>query len=540
MTTPSSIVIRYNGVDITTSVLFSTASFEMNAGAIPGTFSFTVTDPNRTMDFVTGKEVTLTVDGQKLFGGILLQVTRRYAFPVVDTSVIANVQERMWDLSGADYNIWFDKLVLRNTSNYLRAIRVDKAYDGHIISQHLPDYLDYPSGMNFTDEVDNVAMLGLNKQEKFAFPTQGTKWRDVMEDMRARSGATYYIDANKKLHWHPVGKTLNSWGLTDVPGMPDMVSCRDVVVSQDGSQMVTDALVWTGNQIYADNDSYQSDGAGLYFYRFPDPPASRQVVEGVEIWKAPEEQKAIDKQAQYGRWQYAEHNFGEGNSPEKGARRALYIVNGPAGAIYGIEGGLGQPLWDIQATWFGHHVPGGAHIPAGYLVNLIFYGLGTSGANPLVQCLPMRFCSISFPTIPESPTGMETYVQFSGRFSVSYSDHRRLWKMIKQGREAIEATLGAYSASTRYSNLDADAGGTPSYGAFLKLDMSPVGGSSTVYTADSPYIAGTVRVFVNGLLQRPGREYSESSPETGQITFYSALLPTDTVFIEARSAGDQV
>lgn len=538
----SSITIRYDGTDITDDVLFESASFEQNTGAMPGGFSFTVKDMDRTKSFTVGKEVTLTLDGSKLYGGIVLQVERLYAFPVVDTSVIAEVDARQWRLVGSDYNIWLDKLVLHNPANYLEAIKVNKNYDGVIIRNHLGDYLDLPSGFDITSEVDNVAMLGLNKMEKFAFPTQGATWRMVMEDMAMRSGATYFIDADKRLHWHPVGKIKHPWGLTDRPGAAGLIGCRDVTATQDGSQMVTDALVWTGNQIYADSEAFEPDGGGLFFYRFPDPPANTRTVEGVEVWTKADEQRAIDAQERWGRWQYSEQNFGEGNSPEKGARRAHYIVNGPSGAIYGIEGGLGQPLWDIQATWFGHDVPGQNHIHAGYLVNLILYGLGTQ-ANPLVQLLPMRFCTVTFPTIPENPVGEQTYVQFTGRFGLSYSDHRRLWSAIKMGKtKSIQNYSSSNAVVSSYTQQNADDPSVsvigPTHGSFAKLTAIPTTPAMTTYTVTHAYIASTTRVWMNGLLQRPGIEYEEVDPDAGIIEFYEERLPTDEVFIEFRAAGD--
>jgi hypothetical protein len=216
MVSPSSITIRYDGVDITTDVLFSSASFEQNTGAVPGAFSFRVKDMNRTHDFSVGKEITLTLDGHKLFGGIVLIVNRLFAFPVVDTGSLAGVQERMWEISGSDYNIWFDKLVVRNPADYLHTIKVPEAMDGDIIRTWFDNYFDLPAGMNITTHVQNIEMM-VGNGGYWTFPTQGTKWRDVMEDMRRWSGATYFIDADKNLHWHPVGNIKMSWGLTDMP-----------------------------------------------------------------------------------------------------------------------------------------------------------------------------------------------------------------------------------------------------------------------------------------------------------------------------------
>lgn len=57
-------------------------------------------------------------------------------------------------------------------------------------------------------------------------------------------------------------------------------------------------------------------------------------------------------------------------------------------------------------------------------------------------------------------------------------------------------------------------------------------GSRTVFTI-VPYIAGTTIVYLDGLIQRPTTDYSESSPGTGAVTFTSAPLSTDNVVIVA-------
>jgi hypothetical protein len=327
-----------------------------------------------------------------------------------------------------------------------------------------------------------------------------------------------------------------------------MIGCREVNVTQDGAGMVTDALVWSGNQIYADSDSYQADGGGLFFNRYPDPPANSYSVEGEVVWEKWEEQRDINNQDKWGRWQYAEQIFGEGGSNEYGAVRAYTLVGGPGGveAVSGINGGLGQPLWDVNATWFGHDVPSQNHIKAGYFVNLIFWALGKND-KPLVQFLPARHITITFPQIPENPVGNETYVMFRGRFGISYSDHRKLWRMLKIGRRKISTWATANAVASRYSEVedaenDSSSGSTsstgPAHGAFGQLSAEEIGVTDTTYATGHAYIPGTLRVYLNGLYQRPGIEYAESDPATGEIEFYSPLFDTDEVFIEFRAAGD--
>lgn len=47
-------------------------------------------------------------------------------------------------------------------------------------------------------------------------------------------------------------------------------------------------------------------------------------------------------------------------------------------------------------------------------------------------------------------------------------------------------------------------------------------GSITAFTVSEAYTPGTTMVFLDGLLQERGVDYTESSPEDGEITFTSA------------------
>jgi len=545
MPTRSSITITYDGNDITDKVIYESASFDMNANATPGRFSFRVKDTDRTASFQAGKVVELTIDGQKMFGGYVWLVKRLFAFPVVDTTAVAGVEERIWEIQGSDYNILFDKLVINDASAPVSIISVAKGWDDQIIARMAP-YFDVPAGFDWTSRVQRIAELGIDDDSaNFKLPTQGTKFREVMEGLRTRSAATYYIDADMNLVWTAVGQTEHSWGLTDKGGVTGYIGCRDVSVTQDGSSMVTDALIWVGNEIYADSETAQPEGGGMFFYRFPDPPANDLTVEGKDIWTKAEEQKGIDKLANWGRWQLSEHNFGQGNSKEKGARRAKQIVLGPSGTARGVDGGLGQPLWEVSATWFAHDVPGGDHIPAGYMVNLIFYALGSSLTNPLVLFLPMRHAVITFPTIPENPTGEETYVQFVGQFGIQYSDHRKVWAFMKKGRRDTRRNLpdvvATETATSRVSDFDlVTADGTPVdpdpiYFSVLKLTAEKL--TASTYTLNTTYIVGTTDVYVNGLQYALNVNYTESDPDAGEIQFTFDLLDTDKVYVEARAAG---
>lgn len=410
----STIQITVDGVDVTNDVIFSSARFESQANALPGTFRFTVRDTNGTHSFTTGTEVYLYVDGVKYYGGILLRIGRQFAFPAVDTTDLTSVTARQWVLEGADFNIWFDKRVIRDPTDYLSAIfTAGRHYDGVLIRDHLASYIDVPPGVTIGSEVENLAKFGkanvVDGAVEYAWVTQGSPWRKQMDEFAARTGAAYYLDADKALHYHGLETLGNTWTFVDkgADGV-HRVPCREIQASEDGSQIVTDALVWGGLAVSEEL---------LFFSRYPDPPADDNA-----------EQVAINAQTNRGLWQKSELRFDEGNDQESLDERAKYIVMGPPGTSGGEEAGVRFPLWRVSLTWFAHDVPrpGGVpvHLRPGYVSNMNFYTLGESATKPLILYLPLRSTSITFPQIEGN---REAWVQFRGEFALSYGDSRHLW-----------------------------------------------------------------------------------------------------------------
>jgi hypothetical protein len=142
----STIEITYDGVDISTSVIFASASFESQLGAVPGAFEFTVKDLGQTHSFIAGKEVTMSVDGTRYFGGFVTQVIHQLAFPVDDTVTggPGAVKTREFVLRGVDWNILFDKRVCYNKADppSPHAVFAATVSDVDILTAFFADYID--------------------------------------------------------------------------------------------------------------------------------------------------------------------------------------------------------------------------------------------------------------------------------------------------------------------------------------------------------------------------------------------------------------
>lgn len=506
----SIVVIRVDGTDITDRILFGSASFESQMAAIPGTFQLTVKDDDQTLVFTTGDEITLDIDGTRVFGGYVTQVSQKFAFPVVDSSNASNVTARQWSLRGVDYNILFDKRTLRNTSDYYHHLGTFSAGSmaGALIRDSLTTFLDIPSGFDLTTEVDDVVTP--NPDSVGAWLEQGSTWRKQMEDF-ARWGAVYYLNAQKKLIFKAVEESEAKWQISDKPNLYPIPSgygykptygFREGEFTDDGTLIVNDALVWGGSEW----------SNGIVFAR-------RQDATSI---------------ATRGRWQHAETHFGQLKSQAQVDNRANVIVDGTVSGTSGpLTRGLTSPQATARVTWFNHKVPtdpnaGGAksHLRPGDVVTFILYTLGADVAHPRIMNLPLRSVRISFPGL--DPDG-NAYVQFEGYFGLQISDPWWLWKYLRDisgaTRQSIIATTDGTDGSVAYGTL----------GAFTPTPAPD--GVTTTFTIPFGYISGTSEVYKNGLRYFSPANYTESDPAGGEIAMAVAPVSGDQLYIVARLLG---
>lgn len=518
----SVVEIRYDGTDITNKVLYRTARFESQMAAVPGTFEFTVKDTAQTLAFVSGKEITIDLDGTRIYGGYVTQARRVFAFPADKVINPATVRTRQWILSGVDYNIMFDKRVLRNPSNYLEHLpffTLDRTIGELLREEIFAKYWDTPPGFNTTTYVDDcmVPHFDINGNPDpdasltGGFKQQGTKVREQM-DQFAQYGAVYYVDPSKNVHLHEVEDTAAAWGFSDKPNKMALPSTglatygfREFEFIENIEGMGNDALVWGGSE-------WAGSGTTVF--------ARRQNTDSID---------------DHLRLQVAETHFGEtGFKTQAGvnARANVLISGNTTGTdINGVQRGASVPQYQIRLAWFGHDVPeqGGnrVHIRPPQVVTFIVYTMGSDASHPLVMALPCRQVRISFPLLDKNGRG---HVRFDGFFGISLSDPYWLWKFLRERNRAQQATPTVATATNTTA--------VPSYGAVGQFfPAEDPDGSRTAFTLPQPYIGGTTQVYVNGLLQQVGVSYTESSPTTGQITLLWAPEADDEIWVICRVAA---
>ena len=548
--TGSTVVITYDGTNITSHVMFSTASFEGQFSAVPGTFEITLKDPSQTLGpYITGREVTLTIDNVLMFGGYVTQVSRKFAFPVDRTDHgVAQVKTRLWVLRGVDYNILFDKRVLRYSTSLLGSGFLTQLPSfsptrmaGDLIKNELcPKYLDL-SGFDYTTDVEDVAPPvphPVASTKLLAWMQQGTIWRKQMEDFSQFSGAVWYIQPNKRLYYKAIENSLSRWGFSDVPNKRPIVTgdssefqgstygFREMEATEDGSFIVNDALVWGGGP-------FAGTGETLF---------SRHENEvdqyGNVVADTPEHPSSIDR---HGRWQAAETHFGDDSyGIQSGVtERAKLIVEGSASGQEEQLYGLKFPQWQFRFAWFGHDAPvlNGIrdHLTPGRLTTIHLYTFGQDTSHPMIITLPLRQMRISFPELDVNGHG---YVRFDGFFGVMESDPWTLWRYLLKQRDKTKT-----EAITSTSN----ASGTSSYGSFGSFFPAEtpdgVQTSFSIYivkegvNASIGYISGTTEVYLNGGLQRPVIDYTETDPAGGIITFRTPPRSGSWIWIKCRTMG---
>jgi len=530
--TASDISIKLDGVDITDQVVFSETSFTSQSNPIAGTFRLSVTDPDQTFSPTLGEKVTCHIDGFPIFGGYLMNIAREHFFPAVDTTTPGAVKTRKWVLSGPDFNILFDKRVLRKDDAYDKAPkvpvgkrRITKAF------RHLMNtYIDIPPGLNWRARVDWITTKYGSDKHGGLYVGLGKTWREQMDDFADNAGLIYYIDADFYLNMREYEKLRASWTFVDArPNGSSTIGFREGEFSQDFSQIVTDALVWGGSALAKPGENLEtSEGIGVVFARYPDYPISTQTWHGRKQ-KAKREQQAFDRQAQYGRWQMGEMNVGAENYLSKGSvkNRAYVIINGPPGEVptHGNEGGWNRPLDRMRCVWFGHDVPGGNHIRPGYIQDFILYTQGPDAAHPLITSLPMRSISVTFPTLPsDNPThANKTYVRFEGEFGTSFSDSRHLWRYL------IRASKRR-GRGGQITSLVTNASENAAPGSLATLTpVEKPNGTRKVFTFTYTFYNDSMELYLNALRQRLNLDYRWDA-EDGKVRFFTAPDAGDQIY----------
>ncbi len=511
-------------VDYTTACKPGECSFQSAMNGVPGSFDITLRDPDRTLSFVTGSEIRLTVDGVVLFGGYVMTVGRKSMAPAADTSDLSTYALREWHLQGPDYNIAFDKRVVRNTSDYLSSIVIASNHDDVVLSTMVGTYADMS---DFT--TTGIAAIGTIPDVTHVTLQQGWPVRQEFETLLPFFGAVYFIDGSKVVTWKAYDDVVKRWGFSDAPNHNAITASpasyqgatygfREVEGTEDAMQMANDVLAWGGSE-------FAGAAGGTVVARYQD--AVGSVSSGTNYYIQHGTVTGGSSIDTHGRWQHAETHFGETLYKSLNGVKAVAnaILSGPPGTdATGQEKGLKAPQWSFAFKWTSEQVPllSGVpdHIRAGDLVTIDLTVFGVT------KLLPVRSLTISFPDAFDNPPD-DRVVEFSGTFGLQLSDSFTLWRYILQQR-SISANLVQPPAAVTPSSS------ATTYGASFLGEPTPAcDGSTVLFTMAFGYVSGTLQVFLDGLLQIPGTAYTETDNIAGTFTMASPPSGTSHLVVTA-------
>lgn len=510
-------------LDVANHAVIDSATFSSASNANPGEMEVVLRDPDRVLSFITGKRCKLRIDDQDMWSGFVIQKTQGSFFPAGDGR--ETTKARRFTLRGIDNNLLLDKRVLRRTANYLKAIPniTTDTYDGALLRTALSSYFDMPSWLDISTYVDDVtypAGGSITSTAPWAWPQQGSKLRALCEDLSRWSAAVYYIGPDDAVHYHAIQDRECSWGFSDRPNHAPISSefgfdgaytgFRELSADEDGSQLATDALVWGGS-------AFAGDGQTVF---------KRATDSALELI--------------HGKWQMSETHFNETNYKlQKGVdQRANMIVFGnPTGTGGGSEPGsvvgegprgLRFSQWAYGFGWTTKDVPlltgVRRHLYPGDIVPIQLWSFSEDGGTtPFTKYLPLRSLKIAFAGAKDG----KAHVKFFGGFDLRNEDSKYLWKYLRN--RAPQITTIAIASVT-------DDSTDPVTGGFGQFAATPApDGVTTVFAVKFPYIAGTLNVYLNGLLQRSGIDFTESDPDAGEFTMTSVPYSDDTIYATCRT-----
>lgn len=481
-------------------VIFDKTTFTQQMNAIPGEFAVYVRDPEVGFDFRTGKEIVALENGVPIAGGFITQISKTHLFP--------DFLSPTWVLRGIDWNILFEKRVIHTKSEDPAAwvkhlpSMAGSSYDGDVIRKMVTDYADM-DGFDDTSGIEDILPSVLHEdgsawpEKRFVWPQQGSKIREIFDNMFAPlAAAQYFFAPDKRLIYRPFDEALKNWGFSDDPDPdadPPTYGFREMEATVDGSAMVNDAIIWGGSEFA---------GAGTTFYYRKQDSASISA---------------------HGRWQWAEANLGQPGYKLPGSvkARAIAIVDGvalgtsPTPEINISNVGQKNEQWQLHFAWHGHRVP--ERLVPGDIVPITLSLFGET------RRLPLRSVTISFPTLDGvGDDAGKAYVRYEGDFSLSISDPWSLWHLL----------LKAQNRRVRpYLGHSQDGSTTTAYGGYG--NFTPTNVSGLVYKLPFGYIPGSLLVYEARLLLVPKVDFDETDPEAGTFTLHAS--PSGGLYATCRT-----
>lgn len=225
--------ILFEGLgDITDVVVFEQTELNISAQGEASASTLVIKDTGTVDEFLTGKRITVDLDGDVIWAGFLMRAARKFWF-AVDSETTSN---RQWHLTLADIGILFSKRVVHKLSSP-KVVEGpsyrDPTYDNVMIEELLANWLDLSADdLDTTTLVDAVAIVNPSSgactpPDQSFYPFNGSMtWGEAMSVIAQVPAAIWGLLPGEPLGTSPFGRLFYAdvdeedapYDLSDQPG----------------------------------------------------------------------------------------------------------------------------------------------------------------------------------------------------------------------------------------------------------------------------------------------------------------------------------
>ncbi len=238
------VTIRYDGIEITSRVMYTMTSFTSAANGGVGSCRIRVRDDNQEYSFVGGRRLELEINGQREWTGYSTSIRRGY-YTLTDQAPGEIV--RYFDIEGVDLNILFQKRILYDKANPTKGLLTTYpagTHDDVIVKAYIQNHLDLSGYISDTSLIEYV---GTPSSDSEIFGHAGWTWGQFMQSIQRDVGSIYYIDPDGRVVLTDVDTPNAPWGISDAPGAGE-VGARDLEIDHGGENLRNDVLGWGAGQ----------------------------------------------------------------------------------------------------------------------------------------------------------------------------------------------------------------------------------------------------------------------------------------------------
>ena len=238
------LVYTINGEDRTAFVQFNPRpSFESTVTNALDKFQFTWYDPDQTLVPGVWQDVSITMDGTAIFGGKITNVSSSTLRSSGDAAVYA-VEAFSWGI-----------VLERTTAN--------DAYrdisDGQLITTLVAKYLPVYDATTYVEDAGITFVRRVVSRRSIA---------DVLREMCLLTGYSWYVDADKAVHYFPDLTNAAPFGLSDAPNNTTSFAFAkgSLAIREDATTIRNQIYVYGGNEPQPrTRQLFQGDGTTLFF-----------------------------------------------------------------------------------------------------------------------------------------------------------------------------------------------------------------------------------------------------------------------------------